>query len=65
MSCEIQDSKYHYIIFDRLVSIEDRQVNSRNISSYFYLTSFKQILNLPKFETTSGRRDSLLTKLGI
>jgi hypothetical protein len=65
ISCEIQDSKYHYIIFDRLVSIEDRQVNSRNISSYFYLTSFKQILNLPKFETTSGRRDSLLKKLGI
>lgn len=65
ISCEIQDNQYHYIIFDRLITIEDRQINSRNISSYLSIDSFKQVLNLPKFETRVGKRDSLLTKLGI
>jgi hypothetical protein len=65
ISCEIQDGKYHYIIFDRLIDITDRQINSNNISNYLYINTFKQILNLPKFETTSGRRDNLLKKLGI
>lgn len=65
ISCEIQDGKYHYIIFDRLIDIKDRQVSTNNISNYLYINSFKQILNLPKFETISGRRDNLLSKLGI
>lgn len=65
ISCEIQDNQYHYIIFDRLIAVSERQINSRNISNYLSINSFKQILNLPKFETTSGRRDSLLKKLGI
>ena len=65
ISCEIQDNRYYYIIFDRLITIEDRQINSRNISNYLSIDSFKQILNLPKFETRVGKRDSLLTKLGI
>jgi hypothetical protein len=63
--CEIQDEKYYYIIFDRLLSVGDHVISRKNLSDYFSVNRFVQIPNLPKFETKSKKRESLINRLGL
>jgi hypothetical protein len=63
--CEIQDGKYYYTIFDRLISIRDDLVGRKNLSGYFSINRFVEISNLPKFETKSRKRESLINRLGL
>jgi hypothetical protein len=63
--CEIQDGKYYYTIFDRLLFVSDVVVTRKNLSDYFSTNKFEQINNLPKFETKSRKRESLINRLGL
>lgn len=62
--CELEESKYHYTIFGRLIDITDKQITS-SITYKYDIDEYSKILKLPKFKTTSKSRNDKLNKLGI
>ncbi len=62
--CDIEDGKFHYTIYNRLIGITDKQLTG-SISYKYNLYSLDNILVLPKFKTRSKSRDEKLDKLGV
>lgn len=62
--CDLEDGKYHYTIFGRLIDITDKQITS-SINYKYNINEYSKILKLPKFSTTSKNRNDKLNKLGI
>jgi hypothetical protein len=64
--CEYENNKFYYTICGRLIGTSDRQYNNyKNICLNFHINSLNDILICPKFETKRGKRERILSKLGI
>lgn len=62
--CDLEDGKFHYSIFGRLIAITERQVTN-SVSYQYGLDSIEKILKLPKYKTRTKNRDEKLDKLGV
>lgn len=65
ITCELEDGRYHYMAFGRLLDVRDSQLDRNYRYHTFNISGFADLRMCPKFKTKSGKRDNLLTKLGI
>lgn len=67
--CEIENEKYYYTIFNRLISVRDSLTNGRYrndpLCKDFGIYRLSDLKSYPYFETKQNKRNNKLNKLGI
>ena len=64
-SCELENDKYYYIAFGRLLAKSDNQYIGSNILYNTGVKKYTDILTCPKFETNTQKRENKLKDLGL
>lgn len=59
-TCELENNKYTFTCFGRLMGVHDRQISRTRICDHFNIYSIFDIFPLPKYKTKSQKRNSLI-----